>query len=170
MPTNIADLVPNVVIGIDPENLGLISEQTALNYLRAAILPFNSLVAKGFDIAADVLDRDARYLEKRALVLLAIREWLLAKSREFSTMAIKHSNVAGSTNLTGMEFAMAKRVKEMEAMGPNMAAEFGHVIRRLSQSGVMVGGGVSNLPYPDVNGPTPPGPWWTGYGSGGNWP
>jgi hypothetical protein len=162
MATNIEELVPNVMVAIDPENTGIISTEIAKNYLRAAVLPFNSLTAREFSITADVLDRDARSLEKRALIILAVREWLLAKSREYSLLAIKHSNVAGSTNLTGIEFATAKRVKELEAVNILMTSELGHVLRRLSQAGVMAGGGVSNLIHEESVGPVPPGPWWGG--------
>jgi hypothetical protein len=120
-----------------------VSPPEARAYLMAAVQAYNAMATCSFALSGEppALDRDADQLEQRALVLMAIRIWLNQNARKYSLMAIKHSNVAGTTNLTGIEFALAKRVREM------LEQELGPLLKRLTNDGVIAGTGVEGLDW-----------------------
>lgn len=84
-----------------------------LDLLKAGVGKLNSVLSRGFDLTGTELDRDASKREQRAIVMCATLIWLNGQVIGASTIAITHSNVAGRTKLDGIEFAMAKRRKEL---------------------------------------------------------
>jgi hypothetical protein len=147
MATSIGELTSHFLIEVSD-----VTPPEARAYLMASVQAYNAMAHVAFGLSGDppMLDRDADDLEKRALVLMAIRIWLNQNSRKYSLLAFKHSNVAGSTNLTGVEFALAKRVREM------LEQELGPLLRRLTNDGVIAGTGqaeisLSGLGVPDIS-------------------
>jgi hypothetical protein len=147
MATSIGELTSHFLIEVDD-----VTPPEARAFLMASVQAYNAMACWAFSISGDppMLDRDADDLEKRALVLMAIRIWLAKNSRKYSLLAFKHSNVAGSTNLTGVEFALAKRIREM------LEQELGPLLKRLTNEGVIAGTGsaevsLSLLGVPDIS-------------------
>lgn len=116
MATDLGELEPSldVELGgtIDPANhpVGTLDR---INLLRRAVDAFNAETAQSFFLTGTTLDRDANAVEKRALVLFAVHIYVSGKAVDSSGSAIVHSNVAGRTDLSGVEFALAKRRKEI---------------------------------------------------------
>lgn len=87
-------------------------DQMAL--LRSGVFMFNGHAPQPFEISnGTVLDRDATAEEQYLLVLCATYVYLTQESTKYSRQAVKHSNVAGRTDMTGIEFAVSKRKKEL---------------------------------------------------------
>lgn len=83
-------------------------------YLKHGVSVFNARAARAFSLADDTtLDRDATELEKRLLVLCAVIGYLDGRMIAESLNAFKVRSPAGATDLTGIEFALAKRRKEL---------------------------------------------------------
>lgn len=80
--------------------------------LVEAVPVYNAEASSTFTLNGMVLDRDATDLEKRALVLLAVEVYLDRKVIEWSLKAVSHSNVAGKTDLSSIEWALSKRRAE----------------------------------------------------------
>lgn len=136
MATSIGELTSHFLIEV-----GDVTPPEARAYLMASVQAYNAMATWAFGLSGDppMLDRDADDLEKRALVLMAIRIWLNQNARKYSLLALKHSNVAGSTNITGVEFALAKRVREM------LEQELAPLLKRLTNDGVIAGTGVADV-------------------------
>jgi len=100
-----------------------------INLLQRAVDAFNGETAQAFSVTGTVLDREASPVEKRALVLFAVLIYLSGRAVDESGSAIVHSNVAGRTDLSGVEFAMAKRRKELRE-------QLDVILSRLTTAGV----------------------------------
>ena len=86
------------------------------------VFPFNAAAGIPFELTGTTLDRDATALEKQLLIMFAVLVFLDREVIKYSQQAIVHSNVAGRTDLTGIEFALGKRRKELlERMAPLLA-------------------------------------------------
>lgn len=83
-----------------------------INLLKAGVAAFNAETANTFTLTGVELDRDANDIEKRLIVLFAAWAWVRGRALDSSTQAIVHSNVAGRTDLSGIELGLAKRAKE----------------------------------------------------------
>ena len=84
-----------------------------INLLKAGVLAFNAETPWEFSYASGTrLDREATQTEQRLLVLYAALAWVRGRALDTSNNAIVHSNVAGRTDLTGIELGLAKRTKE----------------------------------------------------------
>lgn len=84
-----------------------------INLLKAGVAAFNAEAPVQFELSYGTqLDRDATALEKRLIVLFAAWAWVRGRALDSSTQAIVHSNVAGRTDLSGIELGLAKRTKE----------------------------------------------------------
>lgn len=84
-----------------------------INLLKAGVLAFNAEAPWQFAFGVGTkLDREATETEKRLLVLYAAWAWVRGRALDTSTDAIVHSNVAGRTDLSGIELGLAKRTKE----------------------------------------------------------
>lgn len=161
MPTSLRELRGEVRIELGDQ----ITESQALELLTLAVNAFNvasSSIIVSVDTVDQNLDRTLGPMEKRLIVLLAVRLWLNGQARKHSLLALKQSNVAGSTNLTGIEFALAKRVKEMQP-------EIDKLIATLNKDGVLDGMEAIELgeslswvePAPVMG--TYPWPYWSGW-------
>ena len=137
MATSIGELTSHFLMEVGDE----VTPPEARAFLMASVQAYNAFAHVAFGLAGDppILDRDADDLEKRALVLMAVRIWLNKNARKYSLLALKHTNVAGSTNITGVEFALAKRVREM------LEQELAPLLKRLTNDGVIAGTGSSEI-------------------------
>jgi hypothetical protein len=95
-----------------PSSLGALDFQAML---IAGVGKFNADTAQPFVLTGTVLDRAASSVECRYIVLSAIYIYLTKRSIESSETAIQISNVAGRTNLDGIELALSKRRLELRA-------------------------------------------------------
>ena len=121
-------------VALNVEVGGSMSEQPIgsldlINLLQRAVDAFNGETAQAFSIIGTLLDREASPVEKRALVLFAVHIYLSGQAVDHSGSAIIHSNVAGRTDLSGVEFALAKRRKEIRE-------QLDLVMTRLTTAGV----------------------------------
>lgn len=119
----------NVEVGgnvTDPQPIGSLD---LINLLLRAVDAFNGETAQAFSVTGTLLDREASPVEKRALVLFAVLIYLSGRAVDESGSAIVHSNVAGRTDLSGVEFALAKRRKEVRE-------QLDVVLKRLTEAGV----------------------------------
>lgn len=83
-----------------------------INILKAGVAAFNAEAPQSFSLTGTTLDREATDVEKRLIVLFAAWAWVRGRALDMSTKAIVHSNVAGRTDLSGIELGLAKRAKE----------------------------------------------------------
>jgi hypothetical protein len=83
-----------------------------INLLKAGVAAFNAEAPTIFTLTGVTLDREATDLEKRLIVLFSAWAWVRGRALDTSTTAIVHSNVAGRTDLSGIELGLAKRTKE----------------------------------------------------------
>jgi hypothetical protein len=84
-----------------------------INLLKAGVAAFNAEAPLEFEFASGTrLDREATAVEKRLIVLFSAWAWVRGRALDTSGDAIVHSNVAGRTDLTGIELGLAKRTKE----------------------------------------------------------
>ena len=113
--TDLGELEPylNVELGggvsADSQPVGTLDR---INILKAGVAAFNAEAPTTFTLTGITLDREATALEKRLIVLFAAWAWARGRALAMSSQAIKHSNVAGRTDLSGIEFALSKRAKE----------------------------------------------------------
>jgi len=84
-----------------------------MNLLRNAVAAFNGATANSFDLTGTTLDREATPIEGRAVVLVAALMYLRGKAIEASGMAIRHTNVAGTTDLQGLWKSLEVRIKSL---------------------------------------------------------
>lgn len=87
------------------------SDRTEL--LKQSVPVFNAHASNGFTLSGTLLERDANEDEKRLLVLFGTLVYIDQKVIAASESAVRVSNVAGRTQLDGIEFALGKRRKEM---------------------------------------------------------
>jgi len=113
--TDLGELEPylNVELGggvaADSQPVGTLDR---INILKAGVAAFNAEASTVFTLTGVQLDRDATDLEKRLIVLFSTWAWARGRAIAMSSQAIVHSNVAGRTDLSGVEFALSKRTKE----------------------------------------------------------
>jgi hypothetical protein len=82
--------------------------------LVEGLTTFNANIPRPFEIVDEMtVDRDMTDREKRAYVLWCAVMFFDMESTRWSLRAVKHRNAAGSTDMTGVEFALAKRRKEL---------------------------------------------------------
>lgn len=86
-----------------------------MNLLIQAVAAFNAAAAEPFTLTGTTLEREATAIEARALVLVAAVQYLRGKATEMAGMAIRHTNVAGTTDLGGMSKAFEKRLESLAA-------------------------------------------------------
>lgn len=87
---------------------------TRMDLLIQAVPAFNAATHVAFGLTGTVLDRDASPMESRALVLFAALDYLNGKAVEAAGMAIRHTNVAGTTDLGGQVKAYEVRITKMQ--------------------------------------------------------
>lgn len=121
----------NLVDALNLETAKQLTVPDLLDLLRAGVDMLNGHIGRGFEYTGTELDRDATAPERRAIVLCAVVVWLDQKTIEASEIAISHSNVAGKTSLDGIEFALAKRRKEL------FEQQLGPLLERLKAPGVI---------------------------------
>jgi hypothetical protein len=113
--TDLGELEPflNVELGggiaADSQPVGTLDR---INLLRAGVEAFNAEAPMIFTLTGVKLDRDAMSVERRLIVLFSAWAWVRGRALDMSTQAIVHSNVAGRTDITGIELGLAKRAKE----------------------------------------------------------
>lgn len=101
-----------------------------IDLLERGVDALNGEGVQEFVLTGTTLDRTATMVEKRAIVLMAAEIYVRGKAVGSSGDAIVHSNVAGRTDLSGIEFAMAKRAKEIrERLTP--------ILERIQMGGVV---------------------------------
>lgn len=83
-----------------------------INLLKAGVEAFNAEAPMTFTLTGVKLDRDATAVERRLIVLFSAWAWVRGRALDMSTQAIVHSNVAGRTDLSGIELGLSKRAKE----------------------------------------------------------
>jgi hypothetical protein len=86
-----------------------------MNLLLMAVLDFNAAASLSFTVVGTTLDRTASDIEARAIVLCAAVKYLRGLAITSAGMAIRHSNVAGSTDLRDTSRAYEARIKELDA-------------------------------------------------------
>jgi hypothetical protein len=89
--------------------------------LTEGLRPFNAQITRPFSlVSALTIDRPMDEREERAYVLWCAVMFIDQESLKWSMNAVKHKNAAGSSDLTGVEFALAKRRKEIfeQQLGP----------------------------------------------------
>ena len=86
-----------------------------INLLKAGVEAFNAEAPMYFTLTGVKLDRDATAIERRLIVLFSAWAWVRGRALDTSTQAIVHSNVAGRTDLSGIELGLSKRSKEWRA-------------------------------------------------------
>lgn len=101
-----------------------------INLLRAGVEAFNAEAPMTFTLTGTTLDRDATAVERRLIVLFAAWAWVRGRALDTSTQAIVHSNVAGRTDLSGIELGLAKRTKEWRD-------EIDNLLQRLLEPAIM---------------------------------
>lgn len=118
MATDLNALVSQLKI----ETGGTLTTSTLLDLLVNGVGLYNADGPQSFAVTGTLLDRDATDLEKRAIVLFAAVGYLGQRAVAESENAIVHSNVAGRTDLGGVEWALSKRRKEIldDQLGPLM--------------------------------------------------
>jgi len=99
--------------------------------LIAGVGLYNGEASQEFEVTGTALDRVASSVEKRALVLQALLAYLNGKLIMASENAVSISNPAGKTDLTSIEWALAKRRKEM------VDGQLKIVMDRIKSPGVM---------------------------------
>lgn len=116
MATDLGELEPflNVELGGGVEEASQpVGTLDRINLLRAGVAAFNAEAPTAFSYGLGTkLDRDANDVEKRLVVLFAAWAWVRGRALDSSANAIVHSNVAGRTDLSGLELGLAKRAKE----------------------------------------------------------
>lgn len=90
-----------------------LTDDELLDLLIDGLNKYNDDVPRPFDEDDGVLDREADRNEKRYLVLCGIWTFLTRRMIGSSETAINESNVAGRTDTTTIELALAKRRKEI---------------------------------------------------------
>ena len=131
--TDLGELEPllNVELGGgvagDSQPIGTLDR---INLLKAGVAAFNAEAPDPFTLTGVKLDRDANDIEKRLLVLFSAWAWMRGRALDTSTQAIVHSNVAGRTDLSGIELGLSKRTKEWRA-------DIDGLLPRLTQPAVM---------------------------------
>jgi len=120
MATDLTELRPSLNI----ETGKMLTSDELDELLTEGLLTFNAAIPRPFELGSDLtVDRDMTPREKRAYVLWCAVMFFDQKSTEWSLNAVKHRNAAGATDLTGVEFALAKRRKELmdQQLTPLMA-------------------------------------------------
>lgn len=84
--------------------------------LRAGMVKYNGDVPNGRVLAGTILDDTPTLDEQMYLCLCALHTFLLGRMIESSEQGISVSNVAGKTDLSGIELAFAKRRTEVEKL------------------------------------------------------
>lgn len=81
--------------------------------LIAGVHIFNAHAGQSFTLDGTAIDRDATSTEQRAIILFATLAYLDEQIIRASKNAVVVSDVAGKTDLSGVEFALSKRRKEL---------------------------------------------------------
>jgi hypothetical protein len=115
---------------LNVETAGKLDVPTLLDLLKTGMSRYNGQVARGFALTGTAMDRDPNEPERRAIILNAVMVYLDGRVIEASDLAITHSNVAGRTKLDGIEFALAKRRKEL------LEIELTNLINRLTSPAI----------------------------------
>lgn len=129
MPSDLSNLVTDLDFETGEQLTGNIGK--LLDLLKVGVRRYNAEVGKGFTLTGTELDRVATEPELRAIVLHAALVYLDGATIGASYSAITHSNVAGRTKMDGVEFALAKRRKELVEL------ELARLMNRLVQPGVL---------------------------------
>lgn len=116
---------------LDRETGKLLTAADRTSLLKDAVPIYNGMASTAFTLSGTVLDRDATDLEKRALVLCGLLAYLEQKLIPASENAVQISNVAGKTDLSSVEWALAKRRKEL------FEQQLTPLLNRINDAGVM---------------------------------
>lgn len=133
MATDLGELEPllNVELGggvaADSQPVGTLDR---INILKAGLAAFNAEAPFSFSLSGTRLDREATDVEKRLIVLFSAWAWVRGRALDTSTQAIVHSNVAGRTDLSGIELGLSKRTKEWRV-------DIDKLLERLNQPAIM---------------------------------
>ena len=96
------------------QEIGLAQEDAVLlGALQSAVTKFNAETPTAIVLTGTALDRTPSAKEQRYLILCATYVYLTRRMIETSEQAVVVSNVAGKTDLTGIELALAKRRQEI---------------------------------------------------------
>lgn len=107
--TDLSELLPLLSIQLD----NIVQESKMLDLLKSAVVRYNAVVSGSLVADDTLLDRDIEDEDKQLLVLFSVLNWLDGVVIRESFNAITISNPAGRTKLDGVEFALAKRRKEL---------------------------------------------------------
>lgn len=114
---------------LDVETGSALGALDLIKLLKAGVEAFNGEACRAFAVTGTTLDREATAVEKRALVLFATVAYLNQQAVAASEVAVVHSNVAGRTDLSGVEFAISKRRNEVRI-------QLDRVLDRLTSTGI----------------------------------
>lgn len=108
--TSLLALIPNLDIEI---GRGSFPEAELTTFLLAGVRKANARLPAQFGLTGTTLSRAPSAIEAELIVLFSVIAWLDGESVKQSSNAITLSNPAGRTDLRGVEFALAKRKKEL---------------------------------------------------------
>lgn len=124
--------ISTLVEALDLEvGFGELDSSTLLNLLKAGVAAYNNEAVNEFVLDDVILDREADSMESRAILLWALYIYLRGETNRASKTAIKISNPAGSTDVKNVEWAFAKRMKEVKEL------ELIPLMRRIQDRGVV---------------------------------
>lgn len=110
---------------------GELDSGSLLSLLKAGVAAFNNEAVDEFVLDDVILDREADSMESRAIMLWALYIYLRGESNRASKSAIRISNPAGTTDIKNVEWAFAKRMREVKEL------ELDPLMDRIKQRGVI---------------------------------
>ena len=111
--TDLSDLIDHLDLEVGS---GLLTQEQLEGLLKSGVVQYNAFAVQAYTLSGALgltLDRDASAQDAVAILLWALYVYLKGESSRASRSAVVVSNPAGRTDMKNVEWALAKRAKEL---------------------------------------------------------